>query len=49
MYADYIVLVAERWEQLVRTLEEWKKHGLKMNLEKTEFMWVGKQVEEINK
>ena len=25
-----------------------KKHGLKMNLDKTEVMWVGKRIEEIN-
>ena len=25
-----------------------KKHGLKMNLDKTEVMWVGKQREEFN-
>ena len=25
-----------------------KKHGLKMNLDKTEVMWVGKQREELN-
>ena len=33
-------------------LEEWndmfKKHGLKMNLDKTEVMWVGKHREELN-
>ena len=33
-------------------LEEWnemfKKHGLKMNLDKTEVMWVGKQREVLN-
>ena len=32
--------------------EEWnemfKKHDLKMNLDKTEVMWVGKQREELN-
>ena len=52
MYADDIVIVAEHREQLQGALEEFndmfKKHGLKMNLDKTEVMWVGKQGEELN-
>ena len=52
MYADDLVIVAEHWEELQGALEEWnelfKKHGLKMNLDKTEAMWVGKQREELN-
>ena len=52
MYADDLVIVAEHWEELQGALEEWnemfKKHGLKMNLDKTEVMWVGKHREEQN-
>ena len=40
MYADDIVIAAEHREELQGALEEWndmfKKHGLKMNLDKTE-------------
>ena len=46
------MIVAEHREELQGTLEEWnemcKKHGLKMNLDKAEVMWVGKQREELN-
>ena len=52
MYADDLVIVAEHREELQGALEEWnvmfKKHGLKMNLDQTEVMWVGKQREELN-
>ena len=55
MYADDLVIVAEHREELQGALEEWndmfkkqKSHGLKMNLDKTEVMWVGKQREELN-
>ena len=52
MYADDIVIVAEHREELPGALEEWndmfKKHGLNMNIDKTEVMWVGKQSEELN-
>ena len=52
MYADDLVIVAEHREEWQGALEEWnemfKKHGLKMNLDKTEVMWVGKQREELN-
>ena len=52
MYADDLVIVAEHREELQGALEEWndmfKKHGLKMNLDKTEVMWVGKHREELN-
>ena len=45
-------ILTERREELQGALEEWndmfKKHGLKMNLGKTEVMWVGKQREELN-
>ena len=46
MFADDLVIVAEHREELQGALEEWndmfKKHDLKMNLDKTEVMWVGK-------
>ena len=46
------MIVAEHREELQGALEEWndmfKKHGLKMNLDKTEVMWVGKQRDELN-
>ena len=49
MYADDIAIVAEHRQG---ALEEWnemfKKRGLKMNLDKKEVMWVGKQREELN-
>ena len=52
MYAYNLVVVAEHRGELQDTLEEWndmfKKHGLKMNLDKTEVMWVGKQREDLN-
>ena len=52
MHADDLVIVAEHREELQGALEEWndmcKKHGLNMNLDKTEVMWVGKQREELN-
>ena len=52
MYADDLVIVAEHREELQGALEEWndmfKKHGLKMNLVKTEVKWVGKQRDELN-
>ena len=52
MYADDLVIVAEHREELQGALEEWnemfKKHGLKMSLDKTEVMWVGKHREELN-
>ena len=49
MYADDRVIIAEHREEWQGALEEWndmfKKHGLHMNLDKTEVMWVGKQRE----
>ncbi len=52
MYEDDLVIVAEHREELRGALEEWnemfKKHGLKMNIDKTEVMWIGKQREELN-
>ena len=51
MYADDLVIVAEHREEWQGVLEEWNdmfmKHGLKMNIEKTEVMWVGKPGEEL--
>ena len=52
MYADDLLIVAEHREELQGALEEWndmfKKHGLNMNLDKTEVMWVGKPREELS-
>ena len=52
MYADYLAMIAESKQELQEVLEEWKgvfkKHGLRMSLEKTEVMWVGHQREELN-
>ncbi|KAI0231116.1 mRNA-capping enzyme [Lamellibrachia satsuma] len=52
MYADDLAIIAESKQDLQEVLEEWKgvfkKHGLKMSLEKTEVMWVGHQREELN-
>ena len=49
---DDLVIVAEHREELQGALKEWndmfKKHGLKINLDKIEVMWVGKQREELN-
>ena len=40
-------MVADTKEDLQKTLQEWsntfRKHGLQMNLEKTEVMWIGEQ------
>ena len=47
LYADDLAVVADKKEDLQKTLQEWnnsfRKHGLRMNLEKTEVMWIGKQ------
>ena len=52
MYADDLVIVAEHRGEWQGVLEEWndmcKKHGLNMNLDKTEVMRVGKQRHERN-
>ena len=51
MYADDLAIIAESKQDLQEVLEEWKgvfkKHGLRMSLEKTEVMWVGHQREEL--
>ena len=45
VYADDLVVVAEHRADLQEALEEWnelfKKHGLKMNVDKTEVMGLG--------
>ena len=52
MYADDLAIIAESKQELEEVLEEWKgvfeKHRLRMSLEKTEVMWVGRQREELN-
>ena len=52
MYADDLAIAAEHRGEWQCALEErndmFKKHGLKMNVDKTEVMWVGKQREELN-
>ena len=52
MYTDDHLIGAEHRQEWQGALEEWnvmfKKHGLKMNLDKSEVMWVGKQREELN-
>ena len=52
MYADDLAIIVESKQELQEVLEErkgvFKKHGLRMSLEKTEVMWVGHQREELN-
>ena len=52
MCADDLAIIAENKQELQEVLKEWngvfKKHGLRMSLEKTEVMWVGHQREELN-
>ena len=47
LYADDLAVVDDNKGDLQKTLQEWsntfKKHGLRMNLEKTEVMWIGEQ------
>ena len=47
LYADDLAVVADNKEDLQKTLQElsntFRKHGLRMNLEKTEVMWIGEQ------
>ena len=47
LYADDLAVVADNKDDLQKTLQEWsntfRKHGLRMNLEKTEVMWIGEQ------
>ena len=52
MYADDLAIIAGSKQDLQEVLEEWKgvfkKHGLRMSIEKTEVMWAGHQREELN-
>ena len=47
LYADDLVVVADNKEDLHKTLQEWsntfRKHGIRMNLDKREVMWIGEQ------
>ena len=51
LYADDLALVANGKHELQETMEEWNglfiKHGLKLNLEKTEVLHIGHQREEL--
>ena len=51
LYADDLALVANGKQELQETLEEWNglftKHGLKINVEKTEVLHIGHQREEL--
>ena len=52
LYADDLALVANDKQELQETMEEWNglftKHGLKLNLEKTEVLHIGHQREELD-
>ena len=52
MYANNLAIIAENKQKQQEVLEEWKgvfkKHGLRLSLEKTEVLWVGHQREELN-
>ena len=52
MYADDLTIIARSKQEQQEVFEEWKgvfkKHGLRLSLEKTEMMWVGHQREELN-
>ena len=52
LYADDLTLVANGRQELRETLEEWNglftRHGLKINLEKTELLHIGHQREELD-
>ena len=52
LYADNLALVANGKQELQETMEEWNglftKHGLKLNLEKTEVLHIGHQREELD-
>ena len=47
LYVEDLAVVADNKEDLQKTLQEWsntfRKHGLRMNLEKTKVMWIGEQ------
>ena len=52
LYADVLALVANGKQELHESLEEWNglftRHGLKINLEKTEVLHIGHQREELD-
>ena len=52
LYADDLALVANGKQELQETMEEWNvfftRHGLKLNLEKTEVLHIGHQREELD-
>ena len=52
LYADDLALVANDKQELLERMEEWNglfiKHGLKLNLEKTEVLHIGHQREELD-
>ena len=52
LYADDLALVTNGKQELQETMEEWNglfiKHGLKLNLEKTEVLHIGHQREELD-
>ena len=52
MYADDLAILEESKQELQEVLVEWKrvfkKHELRMSLEKTDVMWIGHQREELN-
>ena len=52
LYADDLALVANGKQELQETLDEWNglfaRHGLKVNVEKTEVLYIGHQREELD-
>ena len=52
LYADDLALVANGKQELQETLEEWNwlfiRHGLKINVEKTEVLHIGHKREELD-
>ena len=52
LYADDLALVANGKQGLQETLDEWNwlftRHGLKINLEKTEVLHIDHQIEELD-
>ena len=52
LYADDLALVTNEKQELHQTMDEWNglfiKHGLKLNLEKAEVLYIGHQREELD-
>ena len=52
LYADDLALVANGKQELQETMEEWNglftRHGLKLNLEKTEVLHIGHQIKALD-